>query len=178
MTKTEDIADRLAELEAVLGAYGARPERWPEDVRAALAVFAEEDSRAARLVAEARALDRVLGFAPQAAGQDLGNRILAAAAALPQAGTRPDLKASRQSGADRQPQTGRRASSMANLRRVWPGAALLAASLAAGVLIGLSGEALPTLQSVGLLAALEGEGLSAITGTFFDPGGFGGQEAL
>lgn len=178
MNNTHDIADRLAKLEAVLDAHGARPERWPQDVRATLIAFVEEDSRAARLVAEAHALDRVLGLAPQTPEQGLSDRILAAAALLPQADVKPKLDSSQRRNTDIRPSARLRLPGTKNLRRVWPGAALLAASLAAGILIGLSGEALPTLQNVGLLAALEEGGLSAITDSFLDPGGFGGQEAL
>lgn len=127
----------LDELERLLDAYGADQERWPQDVRARFAPVLS-DRRAARLLSEAAALDRVLAHAPlpdPARRAALADRILA------------EARASRGDEAGRQPGTviawpgSRRARTSApvsgsELRPSWKAAALLAASLALGIFIG------------------------------------------
>lgn len=49
-----------ARFEALVAAYGAAPNRWPEEERAAAEQFARSDPRAARLLAEADAVDALL----------------------------------------------------------------------------------------------------------------------
>jgi hypothetical protein len=150
MTRTDSSNPLLAQLQAALDVHGARPERWPDAMRAKLSAFVERDREAARLFAQARALDGLLALPPEpAAPHGLEARILASAAALPQ-------------------QPGRVAAFPVarNAGRMWPELALLAASLFIGIVIGASGEALPTLRDVAVIAGL------------FDPGGLPGPEAL
>ena len=56
MTKPMD----LARFEALVAAYGAMPDQWPEEERAAAQAFADHDPRAATLLAEADAIDGLL----------------------------------------------------------------------------------------------------------------------
>lgn len=72
----------LARLDEVLSIYGSDEARWPPAEREALSALAERDAEAARLLREARALDKVLAFAPAGrAGDALRDRIVAAAVA-------------------------------------------------------------------------------------------------
>lgn len=65
--------------EALVAAYGGDPLRWPEAERVAAQMLAARDGAAARLLAEAEALDRLLDEAPAAAvNAALAARILAA----------------------------------------------------------------------------------------------------
>ncbi|MFT3809219.1 MAG: hypothetical protein QM698_04825 [Micropepsaceae bacterium] len=67
--------ERLAE---ILDAYGGDPLRWPEAERLAAQGLAARDPRAAAMVAEAEALDALLGAAPaDAPGAALTARVLA-----------------------------------------------------------------------------------------------------
>lgn len=59
---------------------------------------------------------------------------------------------------------------------MWPELTLLAASLFLGLLIGLSGQALPTLQNIALVA--DEDGLGSFAGLLFDPGGGPDKGAL
>ena len=164
----------LAELETALERHGARPERWPEAPRARLAGFIATDAAAARLVAEARALDNVLAFAPRAQRtRGLEERILAAAASLPQqaAGETVVPFPSRQDG--RAPQTPMRGPG----RRIWPELTLLAASLFLGLLIGISGQAVPALHDIAAIAEEEGM-LGTIAALLLEPGEAPEQGAL
>ncbi|MBO0765496.1 MAG: hypothetical protein J2P50_13030, partial [Hyphomicrobiaceae bacterium] len=54
----------MAEFEGLLDIYGADRTRWPADARAAAAHLAARDVDACQLLAEAKALDRVLQSAP------------------------------------------------------------------------------------------------------------------
>jgi len=63
-------------------------------------------------------------------------------------------------------------------RRIWPELAVLAASLLIGVVIGVSGQALPALHGMGVIAANQSEDWSVFTGSLFDPDGLPDQEAL
>jgi anti-sigma factor RsiW len=144
MTSKDGSHPLLARLEAILAIHGARPERWPQEMRARLSAFIDEEPAAARLFAEARALDRLLGAAPDPAPPyGLEARILAAAT-----------------------QPGRRPPAIRAKRGMWPEAALLAASLFIGFVIGLSGGAMPALQDVALISG------------FFEADGLPEQEAL
>ena len=46
--------------EALIAAYGAAPARWPEEERAAAKAFARRDPHAAKLLADADAIDALL----------------------------------------------------------------------------------------------------------------------
>lgn len=50
----------LARFEQLVAAYGAQPQRWPELERRAAEMLLESDPRAARLLADADALDAIL----------------------------------------------------------------------------------------------------------------------
>jgi len=50
----------LNRFEALVAAYGATPNRWPEEERAAAEAFARADPRAAALLAEADSIDALL----------------------------------------------------------------------------------------------------------------------
>ena len=50
----------LARFETLVAAYGATPNRWPEEERDAAEAFARSDTRAAALLAEADAADALL----------------------------------------------------------------------------------------------------------------------
>ena len=50
----------LTRFEALVAAYGATPNRWPEEERAAAEAFARADPRAAALLAKADAIDTLL----------------------------------------------------------------------------------------------------------------------
>ena len=149
----------LAQLEAVLDIHGAKPSRWPDGARAGLLAFIAADESAARLFAEAEALDRLLGAAPDAAPNGLEARILAAAATLPQMHASPVAVMPR-----------RRALVPPPPRRIWPELTLLAASLFLGLLIGLSGQALPALQDIAMLTG-DDDAWGGIAGLLFDGGG-------
>jgi hypothetical protein len=152
---THERSDGVRALEAVLDAHGVRPERWPETHRGWLAAFIRRDARAARLLAEAEALERLLGRAsPSPPPAGLEARIMAAAAALPQIeGSGGAMPPRRPFALDGRAPVARPAA-RGPVRRFWPEAALLAASLFLGLAIGLSGQAVPALQSV---AAITGE---------------------
>ena len=174
---SRDREDRLAQLADVLETYGANEERWPDGVRAQLAAFVAEDDQAARLLTEAGALDKLLAFAPAGRGEGgLEARILAAASAMPQqvAGSAPPRRPSyRQSNGT---ELVRIAQSVRAARRIWPEVTLLAASLFLGLLIGLSGQAVPTLQNIAEIA--DEQGLGTLTSLLFDPADGPEQGAL
>ncbi len=165
----------LAELEAVLETLGARPERWPPDRRARLMTLVDSDVRAAQAFSEAKALDRLLGMAPDgsAADADLQARILAAAGHTPQA-HRPLTIVG---GVDGARGRSEHASGGSRQRR-WQAAALLAASLLLGVFIGLSGSAIPVLQDISIVAVAEGAGSWGLGGALFAPDSMGGLVQL
>src|SRR5438067_2664409 len=50
----------LNRFETLVAAYGATPNRWPEEERAAAETFARADPRAAALLAEADSIDTLL----------------------------------------------------------------------------------------------------------------------
>jgi hypothetical protein len=167
MTRTHGSHPLLAQLEAVLDTHGARPARWPEAVRAELLAFVSRDAQAARLFAEAQALERLLDHAPAALPQGREARIVASAAALPQVSGRGEAMPARRVSLRTGAALAAPPSTRPALRRMWPELTLLAASLFLGLLIGLSGQALPALQSVALLTGNE-DGWSGFAGLLFD----------
>jgi hypothetical protein len=153
----------LARLEAVLDAHGARSERWPEALRAEFLALARHDAGAARLLAEAEALERLLDASPPPMSQGLDARIMTAAAALPQVeGSGRSLPPRRTTvHGGRALVAGPAAREV--MRLFWPEAALLAASLFLGLAIGLSGQALPALESVATITGEDdGWGIAAL----------------
>jgi hypothetical protein len=157
MTTKYSREELLKQLQDVLDCHGAAPSCWPEHCRARLSAFVESDCEAARIFAGARALDRTLCCAPK--GQcraEMEARILSLAICLPQ--ERNDISATIldfHAAALRGPQPSRGIIAAGPERRPMWGAALLAASLILGVYIGVSGEAIPTLQNMTLLTSDE-----------------------
>lgn len=108
--------------EALVAAYGADPDRWPEAERAGALAFMERDRAAAeRLLFEARMIDAVLAHAPSQAPEPAWVERLVAAAPRP---------------------ARRRSASFSGWRealfggRVWLAGAGLAASCVLGALVG------------------------------------------
>jgi anti-sigma factor RsiW len=86
MTGSNTERDALAQFEALLGAYGAEPRRWPTDRRAAAEALLARSPEAQSLRAAAAQLDGLLdsaGVAPAPA--HLVGRVLAAAPGAPTA---------------------------------------------------------------------------------------------
>ncbi len=82
MTKMDKRAEDREALERLLDIYGADRTRWPARERLRFAGIVGEDKVAARMLAEADALDRLLEQAPRASVADvdaLKERIMAAA---------------------------------------------------------------------------------------------------
>ena len=143
MTKMDRQAEDREALERLLDIYGADRTRWPARERLRFASVVSEDRAAAQLLAQADALDRLLEQAPRASGADidaLKERIMAAAlrSGAPQlavvASGKPAL------GSVMPVQTRRAAIAARFGRGEWPAAALLAASLVLGVMLGSGGS--------------------------------------
>lgn len=168
----------LAELQTLLDTFGADRDRWPQAARTRLEGALETNGEAARLLAEAAALDRVLAHAPLPAPERraaLADRILAearnASAAAAGAGRRQSGIVIPWPGRAR-PATPRSPAAEGGVAAApWRAAALLAASLALGVFIGaldLAPGAVDPLMNVVVYnsdldqtAALSNEGLAA-----------------
>ncbi len=167
----------LKELEEALALAGPYPRRWRAACCARLSAFIETDHEAARLFAEARALDRVLCYAPEGKpGATLEGCILRAAFQSPQNRGLPRGIEIRLGGnaRSRMQQFPFRVPS----RSFWGEAALLAASLAVGIYIGMSGEAVPTLRGLDMMASTDGDAAMAFSGSLFEPTGLHDQEQL
>ncbi|HHN73542.1 MAG TPA: hypothetical protein ENK13_05580 [Thermopetrobacter sp.] len=97
------------ELRKLLDIHGADPDRWPAERRAAMAALCARDPQAARMLAEARALDALLteavpaplaseaGETTDEAAADLVRRVLAAAM-TDETGDRPGTGADGRAG--------------------------------------------------------------------------------
>jgi hypothetical protein len=156
----------MGALERLLEVHGADRTRWPARERLRFASLVSEDEEAQRLLKEAAALDSLLDLAPRA-GKDrehaLKERIVAAA--LKSADTKLAVVAGGLEGNPaRWPAWARRpafapAFAKARLGGQLPAAALLAASLVVGVLLGSAGTFESTVADVaeatGLAAAGE-----------------------
>ena len=146
----------ISDFERLLDVYGSDRSRWPVEARASAGQLVARDKAARRLLAEAEALDRTLERAPLpslAEEAALADRILLAARRSPR--MVPMAKADAAHMARRAIDNVVRLPSVRTrprglTRTVLGGATgMLAASLALGVLIGLSG------LSQGMLPALE-----------------------
>jgi hypothetical protein len=130
----------LDELQSLLETYGADMRRWPQTARARTEAVLDADRQAARMLAEAKALDAVLARAPLPAPERhaaLAERIVAEARSR----TPEVAGAGRSSGiVIPWPRAARRAARepVAAIAHTapWRAAGLLAASLALGVFIG------------------------------------------
>jgi len=143
---------------ALLAAYGSDPLRWPADGRAALDALPPEARTA--LLREDAALDQLIAIAAQSAANtpppdDVMARILAATplqeTATPNrqdSGQVVELRTARAADANKPIASGRRT-------RDWAAAAaLMAASLVLGILVGSTDRGQIVAQSVGELAGI------------------------
>ncbi|MGQ0456677.1 MAG: hypothetical protein ACT4OU_06415 [Hyphomicrobium sp.] len=133
-----DAAQRLADLQAALDAYGADRTRWPAPVRHELSSFIASSAEAQRVVRDAEAFDRLLDHAPTVSPERidaLAARIAALAERQPRITHQSRSDAAVRS--PKQPNVG-----FGRSERGWAGAAL-AASLALGVLV----SHLPAVES-------------------------------
>jgi hypothetical protein len=145
MSQTNDPKDLHAQLQHLLEVHGADRSRWPAAERLRLAPLIAGDARAKTALSEAQAFDRLLDLAPSVSierERALARRIATAAAeqALRPASNVVALKL-------------KPASILAaGLRH--PAAALLAASLVIGIIVGSSGVTQPAFaliaETVGL----------------------------
>jgi hypothetical protein len=162
-TKDRQAEDRAA-LERMLEVHGADRTRWPARERLKFASLICEDEEAQRLVKEAAALDALLDLAPRA-GKDrehaLKERIVAAA--LKSAGPKLAVVPGRNEGNPGRWQAWARRPSFAKARMggEWPAAALLAASLVLGVLLGSVGAFESTVAEVAEATGLTAAGESS-----------------
>ena len=157
MTKMDKLAEDREALERLLEIYGADRTRWPARERLRFAGIVGDDKVAARMLAEAGALDRLLEQAPRASVADidaLKERIVAAAlrSGAPQLAVVAGGKAG---DAKLAPATKRRPAFAARFGDgQWPAAAMLAASLVLGVMLGSTGTLDATMQEVAQVAGL------------------------
>lgn len=151
MTARDDRAENRQALARLLDACGADRTRWPARERLRFAGFISEDAEAQRMLAEARALDALLDCAPRATEERehaLKERIVAAAlrsgatSFTVVAGSAPAMPAPR-TVFGRNPLVRRLATA-----REWPAAAVLAASLVVGVMLGSAGTFDTTAQEM------------------------------
>jgi hypothetical protein len=148
MTNMDKRTEDREALERLLDIYGADRTRWPARERLRFAGVVSEDKAAARMLAEADALDRLLEQAPRASSADveaLKERIMAAAlrARAPQLAVVAGGKAASDKSPAARPRFAARFS-----RAEWPAAAMLAASLVLGVMLGSTGTLDTTMQQV------------------------------
>jgi hypothetical protein len=157
MTSMNNMSMTVAEIGQLLDVYGADRMRWPTEARAAAAQLVARDAEARRLVAEAEALDRVLGSAPLpglAVEAVLAERIVAAAQRSPRI---VKLEDARPAAAAPVQAVGLPGAAAPSPRRAWlhsreaRAIGLLAASLVIGVVLGsseLTPQLLPELADI------------------------------
>lgn len=153
MTKKYREAEDREALARLLEVHGADRTRWPARERLQFASVISEDKAAARLLAEAQALDRLLDKAPRPseAGIDaLKERIMAAALRTRE----PQLTVitgSKPASVRTWPAQWHRPALAARFAEL-PAAAVLAASLVLGVMLGSAGTFDATVQEVAQVA--------------------------
>lgn len=116
----------LSDFMRLVDAYGAEPDRWPPEQRAAALALAKSDAAADAVLGQARALDERLAAAPIQT-PSLALRTAVADAAL--------------GGGSRRParfRSGSSTSARPRLQVRWAAAAALAAACAAGVVTGVA----------------------------------------
>ena len=152
MTNKDTQATDREALARLLEIHGADRTRWPARARLRFAGVISEDKTAATLLAEAEALDRLLDQAPRASAagiEPLKERIVAAALRAHE----PHLAViagGKKVAVLPQARLGRR--SLAARFVEWPAAAVLAASLVLGVMLGTTGTFETTMQEVAQVA--------------------------
>jgi hypothetical protein len=156
MTDDRQAVGALQAFEAHLDRFGGDVARWPAAAAARYLPLVEADPAAARLLAEARALDRLLDRAPVPEAERreaLAQRIVAAARAdgVPQASIpTPRDRVVAFPGPKAKP--ARRPA-----RRDWQAAGLLAASLLLGIFVGVNGTFDGAISGLTNLAGLSPE---------------------
>ncbi|MEI9900799.1 MAG: hypothetical protein WDN31_12495 [Hyphomicrobium sp.] len=159
MTKMDRRAEDRQALEHLLDVYGADRTRWPARERLRFAGVISDDKAAARLLAQADALDRLLDQAPLTAGADmdaLKERIMATA--LRSGRTRPAVVSVGGGGLGSNWAGRFHAPAFAARFTEWPAAAVLAASLMFGVVLGSAGTFDSTVRGRGLRGRLRQHG--------------------
>jgi hypothetical protein len=161
---TQDRSNMAAgDLEALLDAYGADTSRWPKQAQARASVLLASDAQAGRLMAEAKALDALLGRAPLLAPERqsvLAERIVAKAlggasedsprkVAAPESGIVIPWPGSARARAAPVWKPSR--------RPVWSAAALLAASLCIGIFVGMQDFAPGTVNNLMEAVAMDSD---------------------
>ena len=157
MTKMDKRAEDREALERLLDIYGADRTRWPARERLRFAGIGGEDKVATRMLAEADALDRLLEQAPRASSADveaLKERIMAAA--LRSGAPQLAVVAGRKAGVAQPLTAAKRGPAFATrfVRGEWPAAAMLAASLVIGVMLGSTGSLDTTMQQMAEVTGL------------------------
>jgi hypothetical protein len=167
----------LKELEDALALAGPHPRRWRAACCARLSAFIETDTQAARLYAEAKALEQVLRLAPGVKPRPaLESCILRAAFQCPQSRDRAAAFGTSLGGGAASDRV-RRLPFRIPSRSFWGEGALLAASLALGVYIGMSGDAVPTLRDLDMIASTDSDAAMAFS-ALFEPSGMHDQDQL
>lgn len=148
MTTNDKRAEDRQALERLLDVYGADRTRWPARERLRFAGLVSEDRAAARLVDEADALDRLLDLAPRTSEvrmHALKERIVAAAVRSGHGGL---AVVPAHASAGEKLRGWARLPALGLSGSEWPAAALLAASMVLGVLLGSAGTFDSTMQEV------------------------------
>ncbi len=162
-----DSSEREA-FQRLLEAYGSDRSRWPAADRLRFAQLLPRDTAARAMLREAAAFDQVLDRAPgltRERHEAMAARLLALASVTPQDAPLRTVTP-KTAAEDPQASLGASAPILQLSRRrtnARPAIALLAASLAAGVLIGLTGAANPLVDAIAGLtdSALSGGQLGA-----------------
>ena len=151
--------------EHMLDAFGADPNRWPEQRRAAAEMLLAHDHAARRLLTEAEALDALLNKLPDEAAPEpartaqLADRILAKAHSAPrlahtaEPSAVPTRARREEDNADRRQALAVAQAKFAVTRTSFAAGAFLAASLAAGIYIGQASLSSLAASAVEQLAA-------------------------
>ena len=137
MTSKDRRAEDREALERLLDTHGADRTRWPARERLRFAGLISEDAVAARMLAEAQALDRLLDQAPRASEasiEALKGRIVAAA--LRSQPPRFTAIAGNKPAPGKAWLGGLGSPTLVARLGEWPAAAVLAASLVLGVMLG------------------------------------------
>lgn len=146
-------ADRSIEaFDECLAKHGSDRTRWPVNLRLTFAGFPESHPEAARLMAEAEALDAVLTLAAKPASPEraLRDRILAEAfgtSVETRDGAVPMVRPQPQPAAPVEPSAPTARPAQQAFRSDWPAQAFLAASLILGTVLGVTGALTPAIQT-------------------------------
>lgn len=148
MSDMRDQNQILDLLDRTLETYGSDAARWPAGVRLKLSPFVDGNADAQRRIADARALDKVLGFAPQISVSrqaELANQIVERAIRQPRTASLSELPA--RSSPVAVPAS-RLNSRLNSLRNHSLAAAALAASLMIGILAGQNATVVTLAESL------------------------------